>query len=54
MVKKLLFILCPKHRKCAQATLDFSMPLCNFKYCIIQFVRGPITAHNKTLEKYDN
>ena len=52
-IKRLIFKLCPKHRKCAQSIFDMIGALCDRKDCIIQNFMGIVNAYNTTKEKYE-
>ena len=44
-IKRIIFILCPIHRKCAQRVFNMEYPLCNFKHCEQQRFRSLVNAY---------
>ena len=50
-ISRLIFILCPIHRKCAQACFDMKPPLCNIKRCTAQTTRTVNEAYWKTIKE---
>lgn len=50
-MNKIIFLLCLKHRKCAQTVFNMNNPLCKLKYCPMQKYRSIVRAYKKTIER---
>jgi len=48
-IKKVVYILCPSHKKCAKKVWNMSYPSCKFRLCTMQDMRSVITAYKETM-----